>query len=194
MRLRSTAALRGSVSVKKQVESISAEQGISERSSLLRRDSLSQLPQPLMAVGFKLVLSWPFAGSDSICIIHLVTGKSHLLCFSLWLCEDLSINMFQSGFYLLWKCICWSLFFSLLPPLWGGAGLFFLGPKKLGERWWLKMKTNENQPRCDDDDVWKQMKTNPGAVTMMCAQAPPSAPTWQAWANPPGWSNSGEKH
>ena len=45
---------------------------------------VSLVPQPLMAVGFKLVLSWPFAGSDSICIIHLVRGKSHLLCFSLW--------------------------------------------------------------------------------------------------------------
>ena len=43
MRLRSNAALRGSVSVKKQVESISAEQGISERRNLLMRDSLSHL-------------------------------------------------------------------------------------------------------------------------------------------------------
>ena len=34
-------------------------------SNLLRRESLSQLPQPLLVALFKLVLSGPFVGSDS---------------------------------------------------------------------------------------------------------------------------------
>ena len=43
-----------------------AEQlSLSEQSNLLRRESLSQLPQPLLVAVFKLVLWRAFVGSDS---------------------------------------------------------------------------------------------------------------------------------
>ena len=49
-------------------EKTGAEQGaesLRERSNLLRRDSPSQLPQPLLVALFKLVLAEPFVGSES---------------------------------------------------------------------------------------------------------------------------------
>ena len=47
-------------------EKAGAEQSrLSEQSNPLRRESLSQLPQPLLVALFKLVLPGPFVGSDS---------------------------------------------------------------------------------------------------------------------------------
>ena len=43
-------------------------------SNLLRRESLSPLPQPLLVALFKLVLSGPFVGSDSFGQILLWTN------------------------------------------------------------------------------------------------------------------------
>ena len=178
MRLRSNAALRGSVSVKKQVESISAEQ-----SRAFQREATFSWGIPCLTC-----TSTPHGCGIQISSLLAICGVGFHLYHSFGH-GKITPTLFQ--FVKICQSICSRVVSTCREN--ASAGLcsfpcFHLfggeqGCSSWGQRSWVST----------DDWRWKQMKTNPGVMTMMCAQAPPSAPTWQAWANPPGWSNSGEK-